>query len=216
MLSVLLIAAISAIVFSIATIAINEIRSSSELTKSEPIIKADEAVAEEALYKSIRGFAGFPTCNTQAATTVGSVIVNSCTSYYLGNPYIFNLSDSARRDFYLYNPVNQTQPPGYTSASVTITAGSTGTVYFCLISEIDCVANPSQTQALSVNGTTTWNSGGLNTNDKYQLIIVNGVGSGAVYAITANPSGLPAGTTTIISEGTSQGSTRSLQVDIPQ
>ncbi len=216
LLSVLIIAAITAIVFSIATIAINEIRSSGEITRSEPIIKADEAIAEDVLYKTIRGYSSLPTCATISTATVGSVNVKSCASYYFTNPYNFSLGQSVERDFYLYNPVNQSQDPGYTAVNVDMTAGMSATIYFCDFSVTDCISNPTQTQVLSPNGNPSWNSGFLNTTQKYQLIIVNGSSSTGNFSVTAPPTGLPAGTTTIVNQGSSQGSTRSLQVDIPQ
>lgn len=216
LLSILILSAMSAIVFSVGAISLNEIRSSADLTKTEPVIQANEALAEDGLFKTLRGYSSLANCSSASTVAVNGVNVSTCASYYFSSPYSFNMAASARRDFYMYNPLDQTANPGYTSLSVKIIAGSTGTVYFCPFVVADCVSTPTSTQTLSVSGLTTWNSGATDPTQKYQLIIVNGAGSAATYSITSAPNGMPAGTTTIINQGTKQGVTRKLQIQVPQ
>ncbi|GAC1413095.1 MAG: hypothetical protein NVSMB66_4100 [Candidatus Doudnabacteria bacterium] len=216
LLSILILAAMSAIVFSVGAIALNEIRSSGDLTKSEPVIKANEAFAEDSLFKTLRGLSTLASCSSASTVALNGVNVSTCVSYYYASPYSFNMTINARKDFYLYNPLDQTANPGYTGLSVRIIAGSTGTVYFCTFVVADCVSTPTSSLVLSVNGPTTWNSGPLDTTQKYQLILINGAGSAATYSISSAPNGLPAGTTTIINQGSKQGVTRKLQTQVPQ
>jgi len=215
LLSILILSAITAIVFSIAAISLNEIRTSGDLTRTEPIIKAVEGLAEDSLFKSVRGFTVLSNCSSPTLATLGPVNISTCASYYYSSPYAFGLTAGSRRDFYLYNPVDQTQNPGYTAVSITLNAGSTGTVYFCPLSVGDCVGAPSSSKALTISDP-TWSSGVLDPTQRYQLIVINGAGSAATYTATSSPNGLPAGTTTIINQGTSQGSTRTIQVVVPQ
>lgn len=216
LLAILVLSAITAIVFSIAAIAINEIKTSSDLTRTEPVLSAAEAVAEDSLFKLVRGLGSVSGCISPSSTTIAGVTVTTCASYYLDNPYSFNLAADAERDFYLYNPTDQTQPPGYTQVSVQITSGSTGTVYFCAASVANCIATPDATQTISVAGPTTWTSSALTTTQQYQLMIVNGSGGISGYTVTSTPNGLPAGTTTIQDSGKNQGVTRKLQITVPQ
>jgi Tfp pilus assembly protein PilX len=216
LLSILILSAMTAIVFSVAAVALNEIRTSGDLIKTEPVIQASQALAEDGLFRTVRGYSALADCSGASVTTLNGVSVSTCASYYYTSPYNFNLSQNARRDFYLYNPTDQNANPGYTSASVTITSGSTGTIYFCPLDTQDCVATPSATQGVNTAGPATWNSGGLNPAQKYQLIIINGAGSAASYSVTTSPTGLSSGTTTMINQGSKQGVTRKIQTVVPQ
>ena len=138
------------------------------------------------------------------------------TIYLLDNPYSFSLAADDQRDFYLYNPTDQAQAPGYTQVSVQITSGSTGTIYFCTAQVSDCVATPEATQTISMAGPTTWTSSPLTTTQQYQLMVVNGAGGTSSYSVTGSPNGLPAGTTTIQDSGKNQGVTRKLEITVPQ
>jgi hypothetical protein len=69
MLSILVLSAILAISFSLATVLLIEIRTSGDLVKSEPAVFGAEAVIEEALFKVKRGL---PTCPTGAPDCISS------------------------------------------------------------------------------------------------------------------------------------------------
>ncbi len=217
LLALMILAAVTAIVFSIATISINEIRTSSELTKTEPVITADEALAEDQLFRTVRGLGTVASCASPSTTTVNSVSVSSCAGYYSDNPYNLSLAANAEKDFYLYNPVTQGGNPGFTSLSVQLTSGTSGTVYLCTFDINNCVSNPNiDSRALTSGGVTSWTSPALNPATQYQLIIVNGAGSSATYLVSSSPTGLPAGVTTIDNSGSSQGVTRKIEVTVPQ
>ena len=215
LMAILILSAITAIVFSISTIALNEIRTNADLTKTEPVIRADEGIAEDSLFRQLRGFSTLPACSSPSTTSLNSVNVSICAGAYFDNPYTFDLVASQRRDFYLVNPTNQSAAPGYTSASVTMTGGSTANVYLCDISVVDCPSTPSSSKALNTTSSTTWSSN-LDPSTKYQLIVINGAGSVGSFAITTAPNGLPSGTTTIDATGSKQSVTRKIQVLVPQ
>ncbi|MEK7652213.1 MAG: hypothetical protein AAB351_03395 [Patescibacteria group bacterium] len=216
LLAILVLSAITAIVFSIAAIAVNEIKTSSDLTRTEPVLTAAEAVAEDSLFKLVRGLGTVSGCASPSSTIIAGVTVTTCASYYLSNPYTFSLPADGERDFYLYNPTDQTQPPGYTQVSVQITSGSTGTIYFCTSNVANCISTPDATQTISTAGPTTWTSSPLTATQQYQLMVVNGLGGTSSYSVTSVPNGLPAGTTTIQDSGNKQGVTRKLEITVPQ
>lgn len=219
LLSLLVLAALSAIVFSIAAIVYNEVRTSSDLTKTEPIITGAEAVAEDALFRTIRGLSTLSSCTSPATTTLNGVVVTSCASYYLPSPNILTLAQSARKDYYLYNPLDQSQSPGYTTVSIKINSGFQSTVYFCNWADTDCPTSltPLDVRTIGSAGpTTTWTSPVLNPSSLYILTIIDSAVDPAVFTITSSPTGLPAGTTTIQETGAKQGLTRKLQITVPQ
>jgi hypothetical protein len=218
LLTLLVMAAISTIIFATAGIAVNELRTSADVTKSEPSITGAQASAEDYLYAGIRGSSTLANCSNPATTNYSSgTVVTSCASLYQDNPYVFNLDSSENRYFYLYDPTNFNNGGGYTSVSISITDGSSATVYLCDYTVPDCVAGPYvSTGTLNMSsGSSTWNSPNLDGSSKYQLIVVNGVLDGD-FVMQSSPQGLPSGTTKIDTTGTSQGVTRKLQTELPQ
>ncbi len=219
LLSVLLLAAISSIVFSIAAVVINEIRTSSDLTKSEPAITAAGALGEDMLFKAVRYPSYVSNCSNPASNTLNSVQVSTCTSYYLPSPDIVDLAANAQFNTYLYNPAIQNGAPGYTSVSVQLTSGLSGKVDFCTydITEAQCLATPNiDSKSLNAAGPNSWSSPALNSSSQYQLIIVNGASGQATYSIASTPQGLPAGVTTIQNSASNQGVSRKLEITVPQ
>src|SRR5437762_11599030 len=75
LLAILVLAAITSIVFSIASIVINEIKTSGDVAKAEPVISADEALAEDELFKVMRGLGAVATCANPSTTVINSVQV---------------------------------------------------------------------------------------------------------------------------------------------
>lgn len=217
MLTILILAAISSIVFSVAAIILNEIRVSGDISKSEPVINAAEGIAEDQLFKAMRGLGSLSLCNSPTSQILNSVTIKSCAGYYLPNPYGFTLVESGRRDFYLYNPVVVGGDPGYTNVSVQLLSGATSTIYFCTFDIPDCVANPNiDSKTLTSGGTTLWSAPALDATKAYQLVIINGSGTPSTYAVTGTPNGLPAGQTTIQNSASNGGVTRKLEITVPQ
>ncbi len=215
LLAVLVLAAMSAIVFSVSAIAINEIRSNSDVARTEPVLKADEGIAEDSLFKIIRGFSTVGDCNSPSSSVLNGVTVTYCAGAYLNNPYSFELAADDRKDMYLVNPTSQAAAPGYNSVSVTILGGSTGTVYLCTIDVTDCPSSPQSTRVLNPSTAPTWSSA-LDPSMKYQVIVINGAGVIGSYSVTTSPNGLPAGVTTLQTSGSRQNVTRKLQILVPQ
>src|SRR5258708_19478165 len=110
-------------------------------------------------------------CTNPAVISLNSVQVQSCASYYLPNPYSFNLTLNARKDFYMYNPVVVAGNPGYTSLSVQLVSGSDSTVYLCTFNVPDCVASQTRIDSRSLNSAVqlTWISPPLHPATPYDL-----------------------------------------------
>ncbi len=218
LLALLIMAAISTIVFAAASVAVNEIRTSADVTKSEPSITGAQAVAEDYLYAGVRGTGTLASCSNPATSSyAGGVTVSACASLYQDNPYSFNLTAKDTKYFYLYDPNNPGNGGGYTSVRITMTDGDSALVYMCDYTVADCVAGPHISSAsLNVSvGATTWNSPALDPNTRYQILVVNGNANGNFYT-QSSPQGLPAGITSIETTGSSQGVTRKLRTELPQ
>jgi len=146
-LSLLVLAAISVIAFSVAALSTNEVRTSGDESRSEPAIVGAQAGAEDALFESIRGFAGYISsdCTNPTSSTLGNgVKLKSCTNYYQPNPYyVNNLGPNQNVDFFLYDPTNQSNPPGYTGISFYMYPGAgNGQIHFCSFSATVCLNSP--------------------------------------------------------------------------
>lgn len=218
LLSILILASLSVMVFSLASIVINEIRTSGDLIRTEPNIVAAQAATEDGLYLAMRGLGSLNACSPTPAPVIYSngVSVVTCADYYYPNPYDFNLSASSRQDFYLYDPVNQLNNPGYTGVSVNLTSGYGGTVYLCNFNITDCVGGPYvATYSLSPL-TPSWSYNALDPALKYQLVIVNSASGLTSYRASGTPFGLPSGVTTIKATASSGGLTRKLQTTLAQ
>ena len=218
LLAVLMLGAITTIVFGIAAFTLNEIRSSAEVSRSAPSITGAQAVAEENLFMGIRGIGTLPDCqNPDRQVLVNKVVVSSCASYYEVNPYSLTMSADQRVDFYMVNPSDQELPPGYTELAVSMNnADGEGRVYFCELQIADCVAGPHiSTAVLNEVFGYTWSSGPLDPSTEYQLAMVN-IFDATPYTIVSAPNGLPSGFTTIENTGTHQGTTRKLRTTFPQ
>lgn len=218
LLAILILASLSVMVFSLASIVINEIRTSGDLIRTEPNIVAAQAATEHGLYLAMRGLGSLNACSPVPTPVVFSngVSVSTCADYYYPNPYDFNLGAGSRQDFYLYDPINQSNNPGYTGVSATLTSGYGGTVYLCNFDITDCVAGPHvATYSLSPL-TPNWSYNALDPALKYQLIIVNSASGLTSYRASGTPLGLPSGVTTIKATASSGGLTRKLQTTLPQ
>ena len=237
LLTILLLAALSTIVFSLAAVSLNEVRTSSDVTISEPVITADEAVNEDVMFAVVWGKGSVSaTCATPSAFSFpngnnGTVLVNGCTASYLNNPYTLSgLAANAAQSYVLYNPAdisgtncpnNGTNCPGYTSIRITQNTGTSSNIYLCLWATVGC--NPNTDFAPSaLSAGASWPTAGpqvLDPNQRYQLVILNGATvADFSIATTTNDGtnhGLPSGTTVSNVTGTSEGITRRLQSTVP-
>lgn len=221
LLSIMVLASIIAVVLSFGTIALNEVKTSGELIKTEPALTSAEAGAELGLFESIRGVGGISSnCSSPTVSTFSNgVSLSSCENYYLPNPNNLSMLANSEQDYYLYNPTNQSpnSAPGYQSISIYMGSGSSATIDLCTWTDGNCTGAPDVSSAVINNGG-TWSSN-LNPSFKYQLIIFNG-SQPASFIIsdtnTNNNVGLPSGTTLIQTSGSNGDVTRKVETSLPQ
>lgn len=221
LLSIMVLASIIAIVLSFGSIALNEVKTSGELVKTEPALTSAEAGAELGLFQSIRGIGGISTnCNSPTISTFSNgASLSSCENYYLPNPNNLNLLSGAEQDYYIYNPTNQSQnsAPGYQSVSIYMNSGSSATIDLCTWNDANCTGAPDVSSAVINNGG-TWSSA-LNSSSKYQLIILNSSQPASFIINDTNSNnnvGLPSGTTLIQTSGSNGDVTRKIETNLPQ
>jgi hypothetical protein len=226
LLTLMILAAISAIVFSISVIALNEVKTSSDEINSEPAITGAEAMAEQMLYDNIRGLnsscTGTPLNETLPSSGVATTFVNS---YYYPGTYITSVAANSSQVLYLYDPCLPGAAANYTSLSVQMGATGNGNVAVCSWNLSNCQASPDIAgYSLSAGQDTTNVTGGptpLNSNAQYQIILTNTTGSPESFGLTTtstSPSvitGIPAPIVTIITTGSLGGVTRKLQTLLP-
>jgi len=147
LLALLVLSAILAISFSLATILLTEVRSSGDLIRTEPAFYAAEGITEEALYKIKRQV---PPGSFAYTTKLGAVVLNSpppvesaTTSPIfqdsVAKGYTF---ETTPKHYALYDPTNPTGPGYY--GRITLTYLDTGNtdvleVYLC---EFDPLEDP--------------------------------------------------------------------------
>ena len=232
LLTILILAALSTIVFGLAAVTLNEIRTSADVALSDPVITADEAVNEDAMYAMVRGSAKgtiSSNCGSPSTFTVNGVAVSACALVYYPDPYTFSVPAGSKQTFQLFNPsdwegtscsTHGTNCPGYTSVSIVENSGSSTNVYLCYVATSGCdPANDIGVTGLSTGS--PWTSGSLSGTSQYQLVVDNtGSGSAANFTVTTTTTaapayGLPSGTTNISVSGTANGITRKLESTVP-
>lgn len=141
LLSILILSAVMAIAFSIATILLVEVRVSGESVKTEPAIYAANGVTEEALFAVRRGYPRcFSNCGSSFSysNNLGSVAAQSQENLY--NDAILNdtlpstaTSLTSAKRYSFYDPTNINLPSGYSQLKVKYKAGFSGQihVYVC-------------------------------------------------------------------------------------
>lgn len=222
LLTLMIMAALSAIVFSISAIALNEVHTADNELASEPAITAAEGAAEEQLFQDQRQIN--TSCNTTGTEqfTASNTSATYVNSYYYAGTYNFGVAPNAEQDFYLYNPCSQNTPPGYTSVSVQLqsSAGASATVDLCSWTNTSCSANPDiASDTLTPGGTVTIPT---DPNTNYSIAIIYGAdsttGNFGIQTTSNNASvtGVPAPSVTIVTTGNKNGTTRKLQTQLPQ
>lgn len=217
LLSILILGAIMIIIFAVSAITINELKTSGDLTRTEPAITAAGASTEDSLFLAVRGLGTVPDCTAPTIDNSFSngVVTSTCADYYFSNPYSFVLGSLAQRFFYLYNPADQTVNPGYTGVSITMSNGTAASVWFCQFSVGSC-GSGAPTYTLT-SGAPTANISGLDPAQKYTLVITNSNSTDSeTFSMTGTPRGLPSGITTIQSTGSFRGATRKIRTTVPQ
>ena len=147
LLSILVLSAIMAISFSLATILLVEVRVSGDLLKTEPAIYAANAVTEEALFAVSRGYSRCTNSNCSGQFTytknLGAVsMLNPPPTESLFNDPILqdtvlpssNSITNTKNRYALFDPTDINAPSGYTGLRVTYKdsgAGGKIHVYVC-------------------------------------------------------------------------------------
>lgn len=221
LLALMILAAISAIVFSISVITLNEVKISANEINSEPAITGAEAMSEQMLYENIRGMnsscAGTPLNETLSSSGVTTTFVNS---YYYPGTYIATVAAGSSESLYLYNPCLPGSDPQYTDISVQMGISGSGAVAICTWNVSNCQSSP-DVNGFSLSSGQTQDTPGLDPGEQYQLILTNTTAlpeSFGLTTISENPSvitGIPAPIVTIITTGSLGGVTRKLQTLLP-
>jgi hypothetical protein len=220
LLTLMILAAISAIVFSISVIALNEVKTSSDEINSEPAITGAEAMAEQMLYDNIRGLnsscTGTPLNESLPSSGVSTTFINS---YYYPGTYIATVAANSSQSLYLYNPCLPGSDPDYTDISVQMGIPGSGEVSICTWNVSNCQASP-DVNGFSLSAGQTQDTPNLITNMQYQIILANTTGSPESFGLTTNSTnpeitGIPAPIVTIITTGSLGGVTRKLQTLLP-
>ncbi len=205
LLSIIVLASITAISFSIATIMLVEIRTSGDLLKTEPAISAAEALGEEALFKIKRNLSSY-TYSTQ----VGNASVSTPTESFYNDPVqqdkvlasSYSFANTTNH-YTIYDPLDILGGSGYSKLRLTyIDTGNSSNLsaYICqydpLNSTIDgditpVCSDPSVSNSywlLGGNNVTItpltdlpnreWN---LDPSKQQELILINSGGSGTIY-----------------------------------
>jgi hypothetical protein len=244
LLAILILSAIAAISFSIATILNIELRSSGDLARTEPAWYAAGARSEEHLFQIRRkvGEDSFPfTTAINNLTLTGS---SSALTDPIQQDRVLSGSASfstARNRYRIYNPDTSsghnpfTDPSGYGKVEVTyLNTGAGGQIHIYLCqynptTSYDC-SNPSNGTYMIYQDTTPLNEGGTILLDgaygfdpnKQQELIIYGSGTSDRYVqikswdSVGTPKGLPYfGITAVDIDAQGAAVTRSIRVRIP-
>lgn len=244
LLSIILLAAIVAITFSIATVLMVEIRSSGDLSRTEPTWYAASASTEEYLFQVRKKIssAGFPfTTSVNNISVAGNI--NSVTDpiEQLKVSAGSNSFAATQNHYQFYNPSVSaghnpyTDPSGYSKVQITYLNTAVGGqvhVYLCQFiptQSFDCT-NPNNSSFMIYQDTTPLNQGDTVTIDassgfdpaKQQELIIYGSGTYDRYIqiktwdLNGVPKGLPYyGTTAVDIHGTGASITRGVRLKIP-
>jgi hypothetical protein len=117
LLAILVLSAITAISFSLATIVFIEIRTSGDVMRTEPTLYASQAITEEALFKVKRSAPVMYTANLN-----GIVLDNPAPVEvpYSSSPLIVILKASTTKQYQMVNPDNLFNGGGYGKLVVTL------------------------------------------------------------------------------------------------
>ncbi|OGE88582.1 MAG: hypothetical protein A2722_03120 [Candidatus Doudnabacteria bacterium RIFCSPHIGHO2_01_FULL_50_11] len=171
LMSIMILAAVAAISFSLGALVIREVKSSRYLSQSEPAVSSAETGAEAALFFRIRQLnsynAGCPTTNQGSLPGGSSYAV--CSNFY-DNPYIFATSSTTYDVLILDDPANPASTAGgYSSLFLIATSGSASTVRADAY-DMDSSNPTAITTILNVPGSATLS--GLDPAKRYVVFLV--------------------------------------------
>ncbi len=230
LLSILILSAISAITFSLATVVFIEIRASGDFSRTEVALYATQAITEEALFKIKRGL---PDCGADPclsySSPINEVVLDNpapLTQAFNTSPVIDSIRQTTTSDYFMVNPADPYGGGGYGSLKITYNQGPTGTLDLSLTEYDPTGVLPPTLIPIAPNPMNpTENSGFivLDSAKQYTLSILNNASGTASVTIETYSDvghtvskGLPyLGQTVIDIVSKYLGLTRKLQVQIP-
>jgi len=200
LLAILILAAITAIAFSVAAIILVEIRSSGDVTRTEPALYAAQAVTEEAFFKYARNVndslfdvatgdtssdttgcapASTNMCNGSGSTTFNGVSLNSpapAARQFDPAPRLDAISPNSTTHYLFIDPNNPNDFSTQVYSSITVTAlnsvsGVSAVFTKCCDASGNSIAV--RTDTLTVNTPDTCSSGCITDTKQYDLGIQN-------------------------------------------
>lgn len=228
LLAILVLSAITAVSFSLATIMFIEIRTSGDIFRTEPTLYASQAITEEALFKVKRAAPViYTTCLPQATPCTGIVLNNPppAVQSYSPAPFIEIISPGANKIHQIVDPTNVFGGGGYGKLIVTfLNPGPTLSVTV-IVDQINPVTGSrvGAFGAISLSSNTPW-SLALDPVMQYELNIQNPSSTTSVtvsvdtYAANGTTrQGLPyIGQTVLDIVAAYSGLTRKYEVKIPE
>ncbi len=140
LLAILVLSAITAISFSLATIMFIEIRSSWDVFRTEPTLYASGAITEEAIFKVKRSApVGYATCIPAGTPCTGIVLDNPAPAVqvYATSPLVEVVSPSVTKQHQIVNPNDLFGGAGYGKLIVTFLNAGAGLSLNVSVDQID-------------------------------------------------------------------------------
>jgi hypothetical protein len=231
MLSILVLAAVTAIAFSLATIVFIEIRSAGDMTRTEPTLYGAFGVTEEALFQYKRfvnsTVLNVPTCSPgsgdqNGVCTIGTVnggvkLTSSEPIEFDDSPRVEVVPAGTVKVIPMYTTTEFTKPQ-YSSISLQVLPGGPSLDYYFKVTEGEGTHNEGVGLMASTNPSTPFTGFG---NGQYALVLQNTSGDDASVVITtvrtgSGPQGLPfVGEQVLRIKADYSGLNRTYQVRIP-
>lgn len=181
LLSILVLSAISAISFSLATIVAIEIRSSGDVARTEPALYASESITEEALFQ-VKRQTSFAYTSTVNGVSIPTPVVETLNT----TPYIDGVGAGNTKRYQLVDPTNLYAGSKYGRVKVTfINTAVTGTITVNLY-ETDPVGSYISQQVgstpTSINPGASWQYD-LDITKQYDLDVTNNASSSVTISV---------------------------------
>ncbi len=207
--AIVMLATVTFISFSIATVMIREIVSARLILKTEPAISGANAGGEIGLYLLFREVGG---TNVSGPLGLSGANYNVVSELY-ENPYYFNIPAGSDARIGLYDAENFANPnTGYTSVTIT---NNTSAQSNPVKVDIFTFANVNAVLYSVTLGTGQNQSFPLNDIDDRYLIVITPTGNFAASGqITAEPNGIPSDAPTITSTGTFGEVQRKIEINL--
>ncbi len=229
LLAILVLSSITAIAFSLATIIFIEIRTSGDVSRTEPTLYASQAITEEALYKVKRSVADCPANPCLAyETDINGIRLDNpppTIQFYSSSPLIEVFKPDASKIYQLVDPNNLFAGGSFGKVDIAYLNPSSGVSVSISIVEIDPnTGDQNNLTGSTLNTATPTVLYNLNPSRQYEMTIQNNSSdTSAMFSISSyaangtTPQGLPyVGLTVLDITARYSGLTRKYQVKIPE